>query len=95
LTPSGWTYGENAADGIFGVSVFVLMDKETESLWFPAGEEPCTLPAETIGTNNSDCGLVGINGFYAGHALAGIQTLSITSWAEWKEMFPDTKFVSP
>ena len=93
LTPSGWTYGESGLDGIFGISVFVLMDKETESMWFPAGEELCTLPTETIGSGS--CGLVGISGFYAGQALSGIQTLSITSWAEWKEMKPDTKFVRP
>ena len=86
LAPSGWTYGEDASR-----SVFVLMDKETESLWFPAGEQSCTLSTEAIG--NIRCGLVGISGFYADHVLNGIQTLSATTWSEWKKRFPNTKFV--
>ena len=92
LTPSGWTYGKSNFDvEPFDVSVFVLVDKETESLWFPADQNICTLPTEIIG--GSSCGLVGIGGVYAGHVLEGIQTLSATTWSEWKNKFPDTKFV--
>ncbi|MFC1917239.1 hypothetical protein ACFLXH_01120 [Chloroflexota bacterium] len=86
LTPSGWTYGEDAFN-----SVFVLMDKETESLWFPAGQEVCTLPPENI--KDASCGLVGISGSYTDTTLTG-QTQSMTIWSEWKQLFPDTKFVT-
>lgn len=75
MTPSGWTYGKNIRR-----STFVLMDKETESLWFPM---------EVDGTR----GLVGINGVYADHILKEIQVMSEEKWSKWKEMFPDTKFV--
>ena len=85
LAPSGWTYGDN-----IGRSVFVLIDKETESLWFPIDQQCCVLPTEEIG---SDSGLIGIGGAYADRVLEDIQVLSITTWAEWKKAFPDTKFV--
>jgi hypothetical protein len=86
LAPSGWTYGENPS-----TSVFVLYDKETESLWFPADGGVCTLPAEEI--ENADCGLVGIGGEYAGRSLIGLYTLERTTWAQWKTKFPETNFV--
>jgi hypothetical protein len=86
LTPSGWTYGIDAF-----VSVFVLMDKETESLWFPAGEQGCALPLEPLG--ESGCGLVSIGGVYSDEVLDG-EFLSATTWAEWKSAHPDTKYVT-
>jgi hypothetical protein len=67
------------------------MDKETESLWFPAGQQSCTLPPKMAG--DIGCGLVGIGGFYADHVLNETQILSATTWSEWKKAFPDTKFV--
>ena len=87
LAPSGWTYGELAFE-----SVFVLMDKETKSMWYPAGEQSCALPVDAIGKKDVNCGLVGIGGFYAGRVLSG-QNLSSTTWSEWKTQYPDTKFV--
>ncbi|MFC1956136.1 hypothetical protein ACFLWZ_06425 [Chloroflexota bacterium] len=86
LTPSGWTYGEDAFS-----STFVLMDKETESLWFPAGEQGCALPLEPVGKGG--CGLVGISGVYADIVLQG-EFLSATTWGEWKSAHPDTKYVT-
>jgi hypothetical protein len=80
LAPSGWTYGQNSFR-----STFVLMDKETESTWFPAGEQGCALPLKPVG--ESGCGLVGIGGVFSG------EFLSATTWAEWKKTYPDTKFV--
>ena len=87
LAASGWTHGEDAL-----TSVFVLTDKETESLWFPAGSGVCTLPAEEV--ENADCGLVGIGGFYADHSLTGIYTPAVIPWAKWNKTHPDTKFVT-
>ena len=86
LAPSGWTDGEDAF-----VSTFVLMDKETESLWFPAGEQGCALPLKPLG--KSGCGLVGISGVYTDDVLIG-EFLSATSWAKWKSAHPDTKYVT-
>ena len=86
LTPSGWTYGEDPLR-----STFVLMDKETESIWFPAGEQGCALPLEPVG--ESGCGLVGIGGVYADKVLNG-EFLSATSLAEWKSVHPNTKYVT-
>lgn len=75
------------------ISVFVLYDKETESLWYPAGQEACTLPLEDAG--GASCGgLVGISGVYTDVVLTGIQTLSASTWAGWKAEFPDSKFVT-
>ena len=87
LAPSGWTYGELSFD-----SLFVLVDKETESMWYPAGEQSCALPLEALDDENISCGLVSTGGFYAGHVLSG-QNLSSTTWSEWKMQYPDTKFV--
>jgi hypothetical protein len=87
LAPSGWTYGEKII-----ASVFVLYDKETESLWYPTGEEACTLPMEII--NGTGCGLVGISGFYADVVLEGIYTPTAIAWADWISEFPDSKFVT-
>ena len=87
LAPSGWTYGEDAS-----TSVFVLFDKETESLWFPAGGGVCTLPAEEV--KGADCGLIGIGGLYAGRSLLGLQTLEKTTWAQWKKQYPETRYVT-
>ncbi len=86
LAPSGWTYGQDA-----GYSTFVLMDKETESLWFPAGEQGCALPLEPIGEKG--CGLVGISGVYSDRVLEG-DFLAATTWAEWKRAHPDTKYIT-
>jgi hypothetical protein len=86
LAPSGWTYGQNAF-----YSTFVLMDKGTESLWFPAGEQGCALPLEPV--DASGCGLVGISGIYTDRVLEG-EFLSTTTWAEWKRAHPDTKYVT-
>ena len=85
MAASGWTYGRDGAH-----STFVLIDEETESLWFPAGEQGCALPLEPVG--EAGCGLVGISGVYADRALDG-EFLSATTWTEWKAMFPDTKYV--
>ena len=87
LAASGWTYGENAR-----VSVFVLYDKETESLWYPAGEEACTLPMENA--DGATCGLVSIGGFYADSVLEGIHMPTAVPWSEWVAEFPDSKFVT-
>ena len=86
LAASGWTYGQNRAS-----STFVLVDKETESLWFPAGEQGCALPLEPV--SNGGCGLVGISGVYADRVLEG-EFLTATTWSAWKALFPDTKYVS-
>ena len=86
LAPSGWTYGEFASE-----STFVLVDKETESLWFPAGEQGCALPLKPVG--ESGCGLVGIGGIYTDEVLNG-EFLSSTTWAEWKSAYPDSKYVT-
>ena len=67
------------------------MDKETESLWFPSGEQGCALPLESVGKGG--CGLVGINGVYADRVLEG-EFLSATTWDEWKSTYPDTKYVT-
>jgi hypothetical protein len=72
-------------------STFVLVDKETESLWFPAGEQGCALPLTPL--DESGCGLVGINGVYTDKVLTG-EVLSIIPWAEWKSAHPDTKYVT-
>ena len=85
LGPSGWTYGKDAF-----ISSSVLMDKETESLWFPAGEQGCALPLDPV--DKGSCGLVGIGGVYADRVLAG-EFLSATPWSEWKKTHPDTKYV--
>jgi hypothetical protein len=85
LTASGWTYGDNPS-----ISTFVLVDKETESLWFPAGEQGCALPLEPLGKGG--CGLVGISGVYTDKVLEG-EFLEATTWAEWKSAHPDTKYV--
>lgn len=75
LTPSGWTYGKNIQK-----SLFVLLDKETESLWFPMEIE-------------GKRGLVGIGGVYKDRMLKEIQLMSEQNWTKWKKTFPDTKFV--
>ena len=85
LAASGWTYGRDA-----GNSTFVLIDKETESLWFPAGGQGCALPLEPVG--EAGCGLIGISGVYADRVLGG-EFLSATMWSEWKAMFSDTKYI--
>ncbi|MFC2067422.1 hypothetical protein ACFLTP_00145 [Chloroflexota bacterium] len=86
LAPSGWTYGLD----VFS-SIFVLVDKETISLWFLAGEQGCALPIEPAG--ESGCGLVGISGVYSDEILNG-EFLSATTWSEWGKTYPNTKFVT-
>ena len=81
MTPSGWTYGEaESNDDTLDITVFVLMDKETESLWFPMELE-------------GKRGLVGISGVYTDRLLPEFQLMSPQGWSEWKKKFPDTKFV--
>jgi hypothetical protein len=67
------------------------MDKETESLWFQAGEQGCALPIKPMG--ESGCGLVGISGVYIDEILIG-EFLTATTWGEWNKTFPDSKFVT-
>lgn len=86
LVASGWTYGEAISR-----STFVLADKETESLWFPAGEQGCALPLEPV--EEGSCGLVGIGGTYVDRVLPG-DFLTATTWTEWKAQYPDTKYVT-
>lgn len=86
LTPSGWTYGRDRSR-----STFVLIDKETESLWFPAGEQGCAVPLEPL--DESGCGLVSVGGVHADKVLPG-EFLTATPWAEWKSAHPDTKYVT-
>jgi hypothetical protein len=86
LAASGWTYGPDISQ-----STFVLVDKETESLWFPAGEQGCALPLEPVGEGG--CGLVGVGGVHADRVLLG-EFLQATTWAEWKTAHPDTKYVT-
>ena len=86
LAPSGWTYGQNVSR-----STFVLVDKETQSLWFPAGEQGCALPIGPVG--ESGCGLVGINGIYTDSILNG-EFLSATTWSDWKSAHPDAKYIT-
>jgi hypothetical protein len=76
FAPSGWTYGEYT-----GRSLFVLVDKETLSLWFPM-------------TINRKSGLYCIAGHYADKFLPEIQQLHRGTWTEWLEANPDTKFVT-
>lgn len=56
------------------------MDKKTESLWFPMEIE-------------GKRGLVGISGVHKDRMLKEIQLMSEQEWSEWKQTFPDTKFV--
>jgi hypothetical protein len=75
FAPSGWTYGESIQ-----VSVFVLIDKETQSMWFPMADGDC-------------CSLVGIGGTYADERIEGIMRMERTSWFKWVAEHPHTKFV--
>ena len=75
FAPSGWTYGKIASE-----STFVLVDKETESLWFPMSDGDC-------------CSLVGISGFYADTYVKGTMNMNATFWSDWIVGYPDTKFV--
>jgi hypothetical protein len=67
------------------------MDKETESLWFPSGEQGCALLLEPVGEGG--CGLVGIGGVHTDRVLKG-EFLSATTWDEWKKAYPATKYVT-
>lgn len=75
LAPSGWTYGPVRKE-----SLFVLMDKETESLWFHMKRKGKAV-------------LVGISGFYADRELPVIQHIPELTWSEWQKLHPDSKFV--
>ncbi len=75
FAPSGWTYGEHT-----GNSLFVLIDKETLSLWFPM-------------TINRNSGLYCIAGHYEDKFLPEVQQLHRGNWNEWLEANPNTKFV--
>jgi hypothetical protein len=75
LAPSGWTHGEHRP-----TSTFVLVDKETLSMWFPMQDADC-------------CSLVGISGDMADARLTGIMNMDRTTWGEWVAEHPETKFV--
>jgi len=75
LAPSGWTYHEtNGA----GVSLFVLYDKETGTLWYPF----------------DDKGMRGIAGPLQDVLLTEIQKMSPTSFENWKSQHPTTFYVT-
>lgn len=76
LAASGWTYGEDRNS-----SLFVLMDKQTESLWFPMDRD---------GVH----GLVGISGEHTDRFLPEADQLERTTWAQWRERHPDAVFVT-
>lgn len=76
ITPSGWTYGKQK-----NRSLFVLMDKETETLWFHREREDSS-------------GLVGIAGPLRDRFLPYLASLERTTWGEWKRRFPDATFVT-
>lgn len=76
FAPSGWTYGENT-----GNSLFVLIDKETLSLWFPM-------------TIERKSGLYCIAGNYADEYLAEVQQLHRGTWTDWLVDNPQTKYVT-
>ena len=67
LAASGWTY----------YGVFVLYDKETESLWYPFSEDP---------------GLTCVQGVYQNSFLPARESLR-TSWDRWYGLHPDTKYL--
>lgn len=76
LTPSGWTYGEQRDR-----STFVLMDKETQTLWFPMQRQ---------GTS----GLVGIAGPLRDSLLPYLASLERTTWGQWRARYPDAVLVT-
>jgi hypothetical protein len=67
LSASGWTYS----------NTFVLVDYETESLWY-----------HLLG----DDGLTGIGGVYADRKLPVLDSTK-TRWNVWKEIHADTGFM--
>jgi len=73
---SGWTYGE-----VVGGSLFVLVDKESQSIWFPMEKD-------------GEHGLVCIGGDYQDSFLPEVQQLTRSDWTDWLELKPDTKFVA-
>lgn len=73
---SGWTYGE-----FVSTSLFVLVDKETQSLWFPM-------------ELNGSHGLVCISGVYQDKFLPEVQQLARAGWTDWLASNPATKFVT-
>lgn len=75
ITPSGWTYGEDRDQ-----SLFVLLDKETETLWYPMDRD-------------EESGLVGIAGPLRDDFLPEITGLERTTWRDWKQRHPNTVFV--
>jgi len=74
LAPSGWTYGENSS-----TSLFVLYDKETESLWFPF----------------KGSALTGIGGTHKDKKLAEITSVKITTWFSWKSSHQSSGYLVP
>jgi len=74
LAPSGWTYGSDR-----GSSLFVLYDKETESLWYPF----------------DSTGLTGITGAYKDRKLTELTQLTRTPWSDWKDSHPATGYLLP
>jgi len=67
IAASGWTYD----------LLFVLYDKETESLWY-----------ELPGTGKLTC----IAGYYQGRTLPEVPSQYI-AWNEWYRQHPDTKIL--
>jgi hypothetical protein len=73
---SGWTYGE-----VTGSSLFVLVDKESQSMWFPMKRD-------------GEHGLVCIGGRYKDSFLPEVQKLIRSDWTDWIESNPNSKFVT-
>jgi len=73
---SGWTYGK-----VTGGSLFVLVDKESQSMWFPM-------------EHDGERGLVCIGGVYKDSFLPEVQQLIRTDWIDWIESNPNSKFVT-
>lgn len=73
---SGWTYGE-----VVGGSLFVLVDKESQSMWFPMDLD-------------GEHGLVCIGGVYKDSFLPEVKQLIRSEWIDWIESHPNSKFVT-
>jgi hypothetical protein len=73
---SGWTYGE-----VIGSSLFVLVDKESQSVWFPMEKD-------------GKHGLVCIGGTHKDSFLPVVQQLIRSDWIDWIESNPNTKYVT-
>jgi len=61
--------------------LFVLVDKESQSMWFPMKLD-------------GEHGLVCIGGEYTDSFLPEVQQLIRTDWIDWIESNPDSKFIT-